>query len=114
MQLPNKQHFFEALDKCQNALIVLPKNPNGDSLGSALALAGYLQKLNKNADIICAQEDFQELSFLPGINKIRGGTELSNSFVISISTKNTKVDEISYHSFSDRIDVHIKPEQGNF
>lgn len=116
MQFPNQQQFFDAVGKSYKILIALPKNPNADTIGSALALSAFLKKLNKEVDIFCEQHDFGNLSFLPGIDSIRNQITFPETFVISVSTARAKLDEISYHPdpSGSKVDIHLKPKSGAF
>ncbi len=115
MQLDNEKMLFDAIQKAYKILIALPKNPNADTLGSALALSAFLKKLNKEVDVVCEQKDFGSLSFLPGLEKVKQDISFFRSFVISINTEKTKINEISYHkTVEEKVDINIKPKSGTF
>jgi nanoRNase/pAp phosphatase (c-di-AMP/oligoRNAs hydrolase) len=114
MQFPNEQQFFDSIGKSYKILIALPENPNADTLGSALALAAFLRKLNKEVEIFCEKNDFGNLSFLPNIQWIKSQIAFSETFVISVDTTKTKIDEISYHQLDDQVNINIKPQSGVF
>ena len=116
MQFPNQQQFFDSIGKSYKILIALPRNPNADTVGSALALAAFLKKLNKEVEIFCEQRDFSGFNFLPGIELIRGQIDFPETFVISVSTEQTKLDEISYHpdAAGTKVNIHLKPKTGAF
>jgi len=116
MQFPNQKQFFDAVGKSYKILIALPKNPNADTIGSALALAAFLKKLNKEVDIFCQQRDFTALAFLPGIDTIKSQISFPETFVISVRTERAKLDEISYHpdAAGQKVDIHLKPKSGTF
>lgn len=54
-----------------NILLVCHRNPDGDTLGSALGLACWFKKINKKRDIYCQDRPADFLSFLPGIETIQ-------------------------------------------
>ena len=116
MQFPNQQEFFDEIGKSYKILIALPKNPNADTIGCALALSAFLKKLNKEVDIFCDKHDFENLQFLPGINSIRSQIDFPETFVVSVSTEKTKLDEISYHAdpAANKVNIHLKPKAGAF
>jgi len=116
MQFPNQQQFFDTIGKSYKILIALPKNPNADTVGSALALSAFLKKLNKEVDIFCERRDLGNLNFLPGIETIRSQIDFPETFVISVNTEKTKIDEISYHPdpSGERVNIHLKPKSGIF
>lgn len=114
MQVQENAKIFEVLGKAQNILIALPKNPNADTLGSALALSKFIKKIGKHVDVLCEKKEFSNLAFLPGSNEIKSEIILSNDFVISVSTAETKLEELSYYSEAEQVHIHLKPQSGNF
>lgn len=60
------------LKKCNVVGITFHVSPDGDSIGSALALALGLKKLNKKAYIICKDKIPNIFEFLPGSREIDG------------------------------------------
>ncbi len=109
-----QQQFFDLIVKSQRILIALPKNPNGDTLGSGLALAEFLKKLKKEVDLVCETEGFGKYAFLPGIKEIQTKIILPKNFVVSVSTKDAALDELSYNVLPDKVSVYLKPKSGNF
>ncbi|MEG1613288.1 MAG: bifunctional oligoribonuclease/PAP phosphatase NrnA [Clostridia bacterium] len=57
--------FSEYLDKAKTVALICHMNPDGDSLGSALALAEVLKKLGKQADVFCDDLPSEKLKILP-------------------------------------------------
>ncbi|MDP3975457.1 MAG: DHH family phosphoesterase, partial [bacterium] len=51
-------------------LLIAHKNPDGDTLGSALAMFWYLQGLAKDVDICSSNKPGEGLLFLPGTDQI--------------------------------------------
>ncbi|MDB4939718.1 MAG: exopolyphosphatase-like protein phosphoesterase RecJ protein [Candidatus Doudnabacteria bacterium] len=114
LELPEVEQLFELLGKSQRIIMALPASPNGDTLGGSLALAEFLKKMNKQVEIYCQKEDFGNLSFLPGVETIKHEIVFPKSFVISLSTENAKLEELSYNVLPDKVNIYLKPKQGNF
>jgi nanoRNase/pAp phosphatase (c-di-AMP/oligoRNAs hydrolase) len=55
----------DALCKSQKIALICHINPDGDTVGSALALYRVLTKIGKNADVFCADEIGEKLKYLP-------------------------------------------------
>ncbi|WP_185855645.1 DHH family phosphoesterase [Blattabacterium cuenoti] len=51
-------------------VLLLHKNPDGDALGSSLALLFYFRKLNHDVDIISPTEYSDSFNWLPGIKNV--------------------------------------------
>lgn len=112
MEIEHIQNFFDLLQKSQVILIVLPKNPSKDAEGSALALSVFLGKSGKEVEIVCDSAPLAPIDFLAGNESIKKSLGRSESFVVSINTTKTKLEELSYHTFDDRVDIHLQAENG--
>ena len=60
----------------RSAAVLSHINPDGDTLGSALALAAGLRQLGKEARVFCADALPGNLAFLPGYDAIAADTRL--------------------------------------
>lgn len=67
----NKYKLPFELDQYQNFYVFTHIRPDGDALGSTLALKGALKFLGKPLEIFCADEIPARYSFLPGIEHFR-------------------------------------------
>ena len=62
--------FKELIDKSDNIVITCHRNPDGDALGSSMAMAAYLKQLGKEATVVIpdAYPDF--LQWMPGSQEL--------------------------------------------
>lgn len=65
-------------------LVTSHQRPDGDSIGSQLALANGLRELGKVADIVNADPSPKNLDFLPGVEKIRTDSRAGNNYEVVI------------------------------
>lgn len=70
--------FAGVLNSSRKVLIGTHMNPDGDTIGSALALSHYLDSLGKPNDVVCHNEVPSNLRFLPGVERIKQGTEATD------------------------------------
>jgi len=70
MSLNNRQEILETLLGARNVLISAHIGPDGDSLGSQLALAGFLAERNINHTIVNDGLIPAKYDFLPGIGSV--------------------------------------------
>jgi phosphoesterase RecJ-like protein len=63
--------FKSELEAASSVLIGTHLNPDGDALGSALAMSHYLDGLGAQNEVICHHLAPKNLQFLPGVNRIR-------------------------------------------
>ena len=66
------RQFKERLDKAKKILLVVHKKPDGDTLGSACALAGYLKKCRTDFKIFSASPLPTDFEFLPFTGYVTG------------------------------------------
>lgn len=72
----------EIINNSERVLIIQADNPDGDSLGSALALESILGNLGKQTHMYCGVDMPGYLRYLPGWDRVTN--ELPSSFDISI------------------------------
>jgi phosphoesterase RecJ-like protein len=70
MQKDSFPKFKALLKKSNNIVIVTHYNPDGDAMGSSLALFNYLIKIEKNVTVITPNEYPEFLHWLPGNKKV--------------------------------------------
>lgn len=103
------------LIKRSNKILVLPSAPpDGDSLGSAIALYMSLRKLGKEVTVICSDPIPEVLQFLPNIKAIGNKVVSSTDFIITIDLKNAKVDKINSAIENNKVNIIITPKEGRF
>lgn len=114
MELTPKQQIVELVSKSQKILILTHVNPDGDALGSTLALFLALKKLGKDVLAYCQDVVPQALKFLPENNQITNDFQNQRDFIISIDTSNTKVDRLGYKQRQEenKLDIIITPKDG--
>ncbi len=106
----------EAQNLLKNAknILLAPSTPDGDSIGSALALKNVLTKLGKQVTVICTQNIPLFLQFLPGTHEIETEFHASKDFVITLKTDRVEVDHLKYEVEPGELHVIITPKQGQF
>jgi phosphoesterase RecJ-like protein len=70
MQKDSFAKFKTLLKSVKNSVIVTHFNPDGDAMGSSLALYHYLKQLNKTVTIVVPNAYPEFLHWLPGNNKV--------------------------------------------
>lgn len=63
--------FLREIQAAGSVLIGTHLNPDGDALGSALAMAQYLDRLGKECEVVCHHAPPRNLQFLPGVHRVR-------------------------------------------
>jgi phosphoesterase RecJ-like protein len=68
--------FTQQLINAKSVLIGTHLNPDGDALGSALALSFYLDQIGLPNEVLCHHAPPRNLLFLPGVDRIRQTPEM--------------------------------------
>lgn len=63
--------FKREVGAASSVLIGTHLNPDGDALGSALAMSAYLDGIGIQNEVICHHSAPRNLQFLPGVNRVR-------------------------------------------
>ncbi len=75
------QKVLTQLKAGDNYLLLSHVHPDGDSVGSLIALGDLLRQLGKQATIAASEEVAQAFHFIPGVDKIRvGESDLAESY----------------------------------
>ena len=60
----------------KRVLVISHQNPDGDTLGSALAMIRFLESIGKPCTSFCATEVSERMAFLPGVKKVKSNTQI--------------------------------------
>ncbi len=114
MNLDTDKQIFESIKRAKKVLIALPEHLTPDSVSSGLALALFLERLEKEVVIVSSGPVPENLEFLPKINKIKNRLNGGKSLVISLDTSVKELAEISYQKKEERVDIFLKPKNEMF
>lgn len=111
MELTPKQQATELIRDAESILIMTHERPDGDALGSMLALGMVLKKLGKQVGMVATGPQSTIHAFLPKIDEINETIAASNDFVISIDTTTSQVEKILYKRASEtELNIFITPK----
>ena len=104
------------LGRASSVLIGTHLNPDGDALGSALALAAYIDSLGIEVEVLCHHPAPRNLRFLPGVGRVRQepkGEKADLAFMVDLESKDRLGDVRDYILETPRlvvIDHHVPHE----
>jgi phosphoesterase RecJ-like protein len=114
------QKIIEYITGAKTVLIVSHKKPDGDSLGSSLALSAALKQLGKRCYVFSADEPGPYFNYLPKIENILSNPEnlgLKNfDLVITLDcgdTKQTGVEDLISRDFQNIFLINIDHHRTN-
>jgi bifunctional oligoribonuclease and PAP phosphatase NrnA len=115
MKFSDIQKNIIDLVKRSEKILVLPSTPiDGDAIGSALATYLVLKKLKKSVTVVCAEPIPDLLGFLPETQVIGDKLVSSKDFIVTIDTRDIKVDEIKSNIEENKVNIIISPKEGRF
>ena len=83
--------ILEEIKKAESIVILTHEGPDGDAIGSSLALKFALEKLGKMADVIIPEYS-KTFSFMPGINDIKSESDVQKyDLAISVDCADSKI-----------------------
>lgn len=84
-------NILEEIKKAESIVILTHENPDGDAVGSSLALYNALKNYGKNADVIIPEYS-RCFEFLPGCSEIKKESDIENyDLVISVDAATIKM-----------------------
>jgi len=76
--------FNDIINKASNILVFAHKRPDGDAIGSIIALSLYLELIGKNATMYIPDDIPAEYDFLVGYNKITNNSDGKYDLFVSL------------------------------
>ncbi len=108
-----KQQISDRLKYANRILLISKAAYHGDDISSLLAWYEFLNKSNKNCDIIIDNFSIQsEYKFLPGWERIKKQISKLKKFTISIDISQTKLDDFNYNVTENELLLHLVPQKG--
>src|SRR3990167_2165653 len=98
-----------------NILIAVGQSPSLDAIASSLALKAAITKQGKKCRITA--HDFHmptRLNFLPHSQTITQISQLTRKFIINLDVSKYAVEEVSYETVDNQLQIFITPKDGNF
>jgi len=112
-ELTPKQQWSEQLKTAKRVLILTHANPDGDAVGSSLALKLGLEKLGKEVTVAASGDISAVFEFLPAIGSLTGELNLQKDLLVMIDESQAKVGNISLKRVSDKkLIVVVTPKDG--
>lgn len=109
-----QKDIVSLIQKSTKVLILPSSPPDGDSLGSAVALYIILRKLGKEVTVVCNDPVPEVYQFLPNENVIQDNLNLKRNFIITVDCSNTELDHIEHQVQKDKVNIVLTPKKGNF
>lgn len=106
------QSAVSLLKRHQRILIMPSAPPDGDSLGSALALYLILRKFGKDATVVCADNVPEVYRFFPNHEVISGEFQAVQDFIVTIDCSRVPVEHVHHEIQRNKVNIVVTPQQG--
>lgn len=115
MELTPKQQALERIKTAEQILLLTHKQPDGDALGSLLALTFALRKLGKTVTPVCVDPLPASFAFLPGTEALAVEPPRRGECVISIDTADIGEVKLGYKKddAQHRVMIVMSPTRGH-
>jgi nanoRNase/pAp phosphatase (c-di-AMP/oligoRNAs hydrolase) len=114
MSLIPQEQFQKFITGAKDVLIFIPENPGFDAIGSAFALAFFLENRNIPATIVSGKNlDENKFNFLPKPKNIASEISGAREFVLSFDTSRNKITGLRQETIGDNFNVYLTPEKGS-
>lgn len=116
MELNPKQQTIELIKSAKRMLVLTHENPDGDAIGSILALTLALKKIGKEVDAIVPDPLPEVFKFLPGQSNLAADLSAARDFIIALDTSQTQVERLGYRSSPEdnKLNIVVTPKNGVF
>lgn len=108
------QQITAFIERSEKILLCTHRKPDGDAIGSIMALYKALTLLGKEVTAACADELPENFHFLPEIDHLNQEIPGGKDFVVTLDCDQTEVDRLKYHLEDNKIHIVITPKQGKF
>ncbi len=116
MELTPKQQTTQTIAAASKILVLTHVNPDGDALGSLIALYLVLKKLGKDVTAVAPEVVPNAFGFLPNTADLTKSFSGTKDFIITIDTSKTNVDRLGYKHLPEenKLNIVISPRGGTF
>lgn len=98
-----------------NKILLLPSSPpDGDSIGSTLAMYLVLKKIGKDVTAVCSDPIPDVFKFFPTLNVIKADVSADNDFIVTLDCVKKNVKEIRHEIKESKFNIIITPSKGRF
>jgi nanoRNase/pAp phosphatase (c-di-AMP/oligoRNAs hydrolase) len=113
MSLTPEEQFKKFLENSKEVLILIQENPSADTVGSAWALADFLEKRSIDPTVAFTNHLSEKFDFLPRPKKILREISGARDFVLSFDTSHNKIMDVRQEEKEGRFNIFVTPEKGS-
>jgi len=108
------EQIRQITEQSKKILIATHRKPDGDGIGSALALFRFLQKIGKTATLVCGDPIPDVYEFLPQVDQFEQSFSANRDLILTLDCAKTEVSKLKYSLDGDKMNIIITPKRGGF
>lgn len=109
-----RKQIVEIVQRSQNILVMPSAPPDGDSIGSALALYLVLKKMGKEVTVCMAEPVPEAFQFLPTTKVISNEFTAAQDFIVTLDCQKAKIKNIHTKLEQNKVNIIITAKKGQF
>lgn len=109
-----ESQILKLIKEAQSILVMPSSPPDGDSLGSAVAIYLALRKIGKTSTVVCADPIPEAFQFLPMIGSIINEFTPTPDFIITLNTENAELASIQSQVEENKVNIILTAKNGRF
>ena len=113
MSLSSKEQIFNQIKKSETILVCVGKDPNGDTLGSALGFYSALKKMGKKVDIVSPTAILEKYLFMPSSDIITHKIEGTRDYILSVNVEKDKLQQLRYEVQNNKLKIFVTASAGD-
>jgi len=112
MARPDTSQLKGLLESAHSISLLLPHDPDYDSVAAALALSLSLKSAGKTVTVVCPDSMTVQFNRLVGVESVSSSISAGRSLVISFPDQTEHVDKVSYNLDHGELQLVITPKSG--
>lgn len=109
-----ESQIIKLINEAESILIMPSSPPDGDSLGSAVALYLALRKINKTSTVVCADPIPEAFQFLPMISSITNEFTPNPDFILTLDTSKAELASLQSQVEENKVNIILTAKNGRF
>lgn len=109
-----ENQILRLIDNANSILIMPSSPPDGDSLGSAVAMYLALRAIGKSSTVVCADPVPDVFQFLPMVNTITDEFTPTPDFIVTLNTENAELASLQSQVEESKINIIFTAKKGRF
>ena len=114
MKITPQQQIVNLIKNKDKILLISHRKPDGDAIGSVLALYTVLRSIGKDVLAVSSDSVPDIYNFMPNLDVINTNFKNSQDFIITLDCAKVEVDKLKYNLEDNKVNIVVSPLSGSF